>query len=172
MRAVVRFRKRQSLRQTRQTARRSERDRLIEWQRVRMSSELIWNSTVLVIIRESRQPLLNYRSHQHDWLRLGNCNTNLIIYRLYYYSDHFLGKVGVLPVPPHVWQKSCVSYWLFKIFTKTNLSHTQPAFKLLIDTFFFYSPSEWFDFKWRSQYFEGGVLLQIILFFWSAFLTL
>lgn len=137
MRAVVRFRKRQSLRQTRQTARRSERDRLIEWQRVRMSSELIWNSTVLVIIRESRQPLLNYRSHQHDWLRLGNCNTNLIIYRLYYYSDHFLGKVGVLPVPSHVWQKSCVSYWLFKIFTKTNLSHTQPAFKLLIGTFFF-----------------------------------
>lgn len=107
MRAVVRFRKRQSLRQTRQTARRSERDRLIEWQRVRMSSELIWNSTVLVIIRESRQPLLNYRSHQHDWLRLGNCNTNLIIYRLYYYSDHFLGKVGVLPVPPHVRRAAC-----------------------------------------------------------------
>lgn len=121
MRAVVRFRKRQSLRQMRQTARRSERDRLIEWQRVRMSRELIWNSTVLVIIRESRQPLLNYRSHQHDWLRLGNCNANLIIYRLYYYSDHFLGKVGVRC--PHMYDRRAACHTGCSIFTKTNLSH-------------------------------------------------
>lgn len=65
-----------------------------------MSSELIWNSSVLVIIREPRQPLLNYRSHQHDWMRLGHCNTNLIIYRLYYYSNNCMGKVSIFSSPP------------------------------------------------------------------------
>lgn len=102
--AVVKFRKRwrgrESQRQKRQTERKSERDRLIEWHRASVSTELIWNSSVLVIIREPRQPLLNYRSHQHDWMRLGHCNTNLIIYRLYYYSNNCMEKVSIFPSPP------------------------------------------------------------------------
>lgn len=98
-----------------------------------MSRELIWNSTVLVIIRESRQPLLNYRSHQHDWLRLGNCNTNLIIYRLYYYSDHFLGKVGVRC--PHMYDRGAACHTGCSNLYK-DTSFTYSAFKLLIGTFF------------------------------------
>lgn len=55
---------------------------------------LVLNSRVLVIIREPQQPLLNYRSHQCDWMRFGHCNAILIIYRLYYYSNNCM--VGVI----------------------------------------------------------------------------
>lgn len=104
----------ESQRQKRQTERKSERDRLIEWHRASVSTELIWNSSVLVIIREPRQPLLNYRSHQHDWMRLGHCNTNLIIYRLYYYSNNCMGKVSIFPVLPHMTEKPCVLLYVEK----------------------------------------------------------
>lgn len=55
------------------------------------------NSCVLVIIREPQQALLNYRSHQHDRLRLGHCNTGLIIYSLYY-SKNYIEKVSIFPL--------------------------------------------------------------------------
>lgn len=114
---------RESQRQTWQTDRESEcqSDRLMEWHRARVSSELISNSSVLVIIREPRQPLLNYRSHQHDWMRLGNCNTNLIIYGLYYYSNNCVGKVSIFPVLPHI-RKSCVSHCALNSWDKSPQS--------------------------------------------------
>lgn len=80
-----------------------------------MSSGLIWNSSVLVIIREPLQPLLNYRSHQHDWMRLGHCNTNLIIYRLYYYSNNCMGKVSIFFTPPtYITEELCVLLYVEK----------------------------------------------------------
>lgn len=79
--------------------RESERDRLKEWQKLRLSTELIWHSSVLAIIREPQQPLLNYRSHHYDWMRLGHCNINLIIQKLYYYSNNCIGKVCIFLAP-------------------------------------------------------------------------
>lgn len=67
---------------------------------VRQDGKLIMNSSVLVIIREPQQPLLNYRSHQHDRMRLGHCNTGLIIYSLYY-SNNCIEKVSIFPFLPH-----------------------------------------------------------------------
>lgn len=55
------------------------------------------NSSMLVIIREPHQPLLNYRSHQHDQMRLGHCKKGLIIYSLYY-SNNCTEKVSIFPL--------------------------------------------------------------------------
>lgn len=133
----------ESQRQTRQTERKSERDRPIEWHRARVSCELIWNSSVLVIIREPRQPLLNYRSHQHDWMRLGHCNTNLIIYRLYYYSNNCMGKVSIFPVHPHILYDrtgamyiiACLKLLWRQILTKLSISSILSALRIKYVTF-------------------------------------
>lgn len=83
-----------------QNLQRSETERLMGPCVVRWNGKLILNSRELVIIREPQQPLLNYRSHQCDWMRLGHCNTILIIYRLYYYSNNCMVGVSVsLPSP-------------------------------------------------------------------------
>lgn len=79
---------------------RSETERRIEERGARRNGKLILNSRVLVIIREPQQPLLNYRSHRRDWMRLGHCNASLIIYRLYYYSNNCVVGVSVLLPSP------------------------------------------------------------------------
>lgn len=138
-------------------------DRLIEWHRVRVSSELICNSSVLVIIREPQQRLLNYRSHRHDWMRLDHCNTNLIIYKLYYYSNNCMGKVSIFSDPPtYMKEKLCAILYVEQSYEDKcwQISHfVYSVCRKNTDLYSLFNPLGWCDFIWRPQCF-GVALVQ------------
>lgn len=106
-----------------------------------MSSERIWNSKCVcmcVIIREPQQPLLNYRSHQHDWMKLGHCNGNLIIYRLYYYSNNCMEKVIILPSPPTQMKGAELCFIpCLESFTNTSRGNSASSSAYLLNVYYF-----------------------------------
>lgn len=122
--AVVKFRS-AGVTSTDKTVRGEERARRMYW-----AVKLIWNSSVLVIIREPQQPLLNYRSHRHDWMRLGHCNTDLIIYRLYYYSNSCMETVSTFPVLPHIRDRK-------ELFARNVLQHFEIIWSCLKAALFY-----------------------------------